>query len=109
MRRTGVRCGFGSWRRRKRSPGAAGTQPVRDLHWERDGAGLGVVQGRETGSLHLVGSDGKMTLAGTQQPVRRFAGWNANGQQLAYVVPEWECPKPEEARAFVLTPDPKPE
>jgi hypothetical protein len=87
---------------------AEGEEPFRDLHWAPDGTRLGVVRGREAGTLHLVGQDGKLTAAGTQQPVRRFAGWNATGARLAYVVPELKSPMPGETWALLLTPDPMP-
>jgi hypothetical protein len=56
----------------------------------------------------MVGKDGTVTAAGMKQPVRRFAGWNASGDQLAYVVPELAHPKPGDSWALLLTPDPMP-
>jgi hypothetical protein len=67
---------------------AEGDQPFRDLLWDRAGLRLGVVRGGEDGSLHLLRHNQPWPEAVNRgAPVRRFAGWSADGRRLAYVVP----------------------
>jgi Tol biopolymer transport system component len=87
---------------------AEGPESFRDLHWAPDGTRLGLVRGQDAGSLQMVGLDGNVVITRIKQPIRRFAGWNAAGDQLAYVVPELACPKASETWALLLTPDPMP-
>jgi hypothetical protein len=84
---------------------AEGLEPFRDLHWAPDGERLGVVRGSDGGSLHLVRPHEELSAPVHRGPVHRFAGWNAAGDRLAYVVP---APLPRtggERWAFVLTPE----
>jgi hypothetical protein len=67
---------------------AEGDQPFRDLQWEMDGIWLGVVCGDKEGSLHLVREGQPLSRAVNRAPVRRFGGWSANGEHLAYVAPD---------------------
>jgi hypothetical protein len=67
---------------------AEGNQAFRDLLWDRTGTRLGVVRGGADGSLHLVRKGQPLSPPINHAPVRRFAGWNADGTQLAYVAPD---------------------
>ncbi|MEQ8785177.1 MAG: hypothetical protein RIC55_02725 [Pirellulaceae bacterium] len=67
---------------------------VRDLHWHPDGRRMGFVEERESPVLRiaqLAFSDAERIptvsprIAG---PVRKFAGWNRDGSQFAYVTPD---------------------
>jgi Tol biopolymer transport system component len=73
-----------------------------DLHWSPDGARLGVVRGADDGTLHLVEPAG-LSEPINRRSVRRFAGWNATGSKLAYIVPD-QVPPPESERLALLLP-----
>ena len=64
------------------------TEPLAQLHWAPDGERLGIVTGEQSPSLQFVALDGTQSLPINDRPVRKFAGWNAVGDRLAYVVPE---------------------
>lgn len=87
---------------------ATGTEPFRDLHWTPDGSHLGVVAGNVTGSLYLMSKRGELGAAINRVPVRRFAGWDGRGDQLAYVVPSPATTPDANAWAFLLTPEAMP-
>ncbi len=84
---------------------AEGKEPFRDLRWAPDGSRLGVVVGREAGSLHLVRDEGGLSPPLTARPVRLFAGWDHDGKRLAYVVPQAQ-PDPAETWTFLVMADP---
>ena len=85
---------------------AEGDQPFRDLVWDKAGLRLGVVRGGEFGSLHVVRQGQPLSPPINRSPVRRFAGWNANDERLAYIVPD-ELPLPGTAAwALLLIADP---
>jgi Tol biopolymer transport system component len=85
---------------------AEGDRPFRDLVWDRTGTRLGVVRGGEGGSLHLVGQGQPLSPAINRTPVRHFAGWSADGDRLAYIVPD-ELPLEKGTHwALLLAPDP---
>jgi hypothetical protein len=84
---------------------AEGKEPFRDLRWAPDGSRLGVVAGRELGSLHLVRDEGGLSPPLARRPVRLFAGWDHDGKHLAYVVPESQ-PAPAETWSFLLMHEP---
>src|SRR5207244_10233732 len=67
---------------------AEGDQPFRDLRWDKAGVRLGVVCGGADGALHLVRAGQLLSPAVNRAPVRGFAGWSANEEHLAYVVPD---------------------
>jgi hypothetical protein len=83
---------------------AEGKEPFRDLHWAPDGVRLGVL--RETGTLQLVEGGGKTTGPVNRRPVRRFAGWDATGDHLAYVIAEPTTLAAGPLWSFLLMPDP---
>jgi hypothetical protein len=85
---------------------AEGDQPFRDLVWDRAGLRLGVVRGGEAGSLHLARQGQPLSPAVNRVPVRRFAGWSADGERLAYVVPDRLPPTGDVSWALLLLPDP---
>lgn len=58
------------------------------LHWAPDGKRMGIVTGEQSPSLQFVALDGTRSMPINVRPVRKFAGWNAAGDQLAYVAPE---------------------
>lgn len=80
-------------------------EPFHDLHWAKDGTRLGVILGRPVGSLHILQDKAALAEPINRLPVRRFAGWNAAGDQLAYVVPSRIEPPDKNCWAFLLTPD----
>jgi hypothetical protein len=86
---------------------AAGPEPFRDLHWTADGERLGVVRSSDNATLHIAAKDGTLHPPINRRPVRQFAGWNATGKRLAYLVPDG---KPSEAIewAFLLIPEQRP-
>jgi tetratricopeptide (TPR) repeat protein len=67
---------------------ASGDRPYRDLRWDPAGRRLGVVCGDDGGTLHLAEPGRRLSPAINRAPVRRFAGWSADGERLAYVVPD---------------------
>jgi tetratricopeptide (TPR) repeat protein len=85
---------------------ADGPKPFRDLFWAPDGERLGVVQGDETGSLHIARRGQPLSQAINRRPVRRFAGWSAAGRNIAYIVPDQLADPAGESWAFLLPPDP---
>ncbi len=84
---------------------AEGEQPFRDLHWAPDGKRLGVVRGKDTGDLLLTTTDGGLSQPLNRRPVRQFAGWDAAGERLAYVVPDRVPRADGENWAFLFVPD----
>ncbi len=81
-------------------------EPIRDLHWLGNGERLAFVRGGEFPSLLIMGHDGAISKAVNQKPVRRFAGWNATGDRLAYIVPDPVSHADDEIWAFLLVADP---
>jgi hypothetical protein len=84
---------------------AEGDQPFRDLVWDKAGVRLGVVRGGEDGALHFVQQDQPLSPAINRAPVRRFAGWSADGARLAYIVPEGLLPASDAPWALLLIAD----
>lgn len=85
---------------------AEGAEPFRDLHWAPDGKHLGLVRGGELGSLQIIERNGKQLKPVNSRPVRRFAGWSAGGEWLAYTLPDKLPYAGGEQWAFLLLPDP---
>jgi dipeptidyl aminopeptidase/acylaminoacyl peptidase len=93
--------------------------PLRDLHWSPRGEVLGLVRGREEPSafatgmptlsqpatLHRWDRAGGLSGALNTRPVRRFAGWCAAGDHLAYVVPDDVLGAEGPLWSFLLVPD----
>jgi len=75
----------------------------RDLHWSPDGKSLGVVHDERL----QIYRNGRLEPAKSDRSVRRFAGWNAAGNQTAIVVPD-RIPHTEGPLwSFLLAPDPR--
>jgi hypothetical protein len=87
---------------------ADGTEPLRQLHWDPAGSRLGLVRGRANPSLHLIQRPGEWSASISRKPVRRFAGWNATGDRLAYIVAEPMPAATSQNWAFLLVPDAQP-
>jgi hypothetical protein len=85
---------------------AASAEPFRDLHWAPDGRRLGVVRGGDPGTLHLLPEGGALSEPISRRPVRHFAGWQRDGERLAYVVPDRVPMAEGQHWAFLLVPDP---
>ncbi|MHC4164029.1 MAG: TolB family protein [Planctomycetota bacterium] len=82
---------------------AQARERFRDLHWAPDGMRLGAVRGD---ALYLIAPDGRLSAPVNARPVRRFVGWNATGDRLAYTVPDRIPLQPKELWALLLVPDP---
>jgi hypothetical protein len=85
---------------------------IRDLHWSPDSGRLGFIAEcdgeqnstdtsgmriMESSVLHIVNLQDRHVQRLDSPPVRRFAGWNATGDRLAYVVADdlsWESDVP---------------
>ncbi len=79
-------------------------QPFHDLYWRPDGHILGAVCGEGLGRLVFVRPGGKAAPAGPEG-VAAFAGWDARGEQLAYVAAE-PIPGAAGSWAFLFVPEP---
>jgi hypothetical protein len=66
--------------------------PFRDLHWSTDGQRLGYLEdhGPESGALRVYDMKGVVHSPAGEQPIRRFAGFDAGGTHFAYVVADAE-------------------
>ena len=96
---------------------------LRDLHWSPRGEMLGVVRSvtgptpngmltatsipGPTATLHIWDRAGGLSGPLNSQPVRRFAGWCAAGDHLAYVVPDDVLGADDPLWSFLLVPDPQ--
>ncbi|HEV3263760.1 MAG TPA: hypothetical protein VG013_43395, partial [Gemmataceae bacterium] len=89
---------------------AEGPEPFRDLHWTADGERLGVVRGGDNATLHFAraGKGGVLSAPINRRPVRQFAGWNATGKRLAYLVPDGKPSAEAIEWAFLLIPEERP-
>ena len=99
-------------------------EPARlhDLHWSPHGERLGLVRSRieprpfalatpkappsELATLHIWDRAGGLSGPLNHRPVRRFAGWCAAGDHLAYVVPGEVLGAEDPLWSFLLVPDP---
>ena len=95
---------------------------LRDLHWSPRGETLGLVRNGieprvvavaapaatpgQTATLHIWNRAGGLSAPLNQRPVRRFAGWCAAGDHLAYVVPDVILGAEGPLWSFLLVPDP---
>jgi hypothetical protein len=90
----------------------ASDKPLTDLHWSPDGKTLGYLQ-RDTagaGTLNFVDLQGQISKrpggdpvgAAAQNGVRRFAGFDASGEHIAYIVAESAEPRPVAKRWALL-------
>jgi Tol biopolymer transport system component len=65
-----------------------GAEPFLDLRWSPDGKQLGFLRGSDDSELCLLSSEVKSLPIVRRKGVRRFIGWDASGQHLAFVAPE---------------------
>ncbi len=95
---------------------------LRDLHWSPRGELLGLVRGGfeprpfamatptsppgQTATLHIWDRAGGLSGRLNLRPVRRFAGWCAAGDHLAYVSPDDVLGAEKTLWSFLLVPDP---
>jgi hypothetical protein len=77
----------------------------RDLAWSPDGKRIGVVSGGERGALYVFRPEEKIGAPFVNRPVRRFAGWDSTGKQLAYVTVADVPGQPEPVWNWLLPPD----
>jgi tetratricopeptide (TPR) repeat protein len=84
---------------------AEGETPYRDLQWDKIGRKLGFVCGTVNGSLHVMQRSGLLSPAINSTPVRRFFGWNADGDRLAYTSPSGSPHSAESPWALLLLPN----
>lgn len=61
---------------------------VRDIRWQPNSNRLAFIEGDAAGDLMLINPDGTVTPPINEFPVRTFAGWNFDGNRLAFVSPE---------------------
>jgi Tol biopolymer transport system component len=84
---------------------AKSDQPFRDLHWHPDGSRLGLLRGGDTGTFCLVDPVAKSVRTIGNEQYLHFAGWDATGQQLAFVADQPLPHDPAKSWAFLLLPD----
>lgn len=80
-------------------------EPIRDLHWRPDGSRLGFLRGDETGVFSLVDPVAKSERAFDAEQFCSFIGWDATGEQLAFVARQPLPHDPEKSWVFLLLPD----
>lgn len=78
--------------------------PITDLNWSPDGQRLGYVQRDAVGTatLNVLDPQGAITKLPTTDSIRKFAGFDATGKQLAYVVAGPTVQPPETKQWAVL-------
>lgn len=77
----------------------------RDLHWRPDGKRLGFLCGEPTGVFHLADVEKNKDRARGSQEFCNFVGWDASGDQLAFVAHQPLPHDPATSWAFLLLPD----
>lgn len=82
-----------------------GNKAICNIHWRADGGCLGFLCGEPTGVLHLADVEESSAQAiGLKQYVT-FAGWDASGEQLAFVERQALPHDPAKSWAFLFVPD----
>jgi hypothetical protein len=82
-----------------------GDKPIRDLHWLPDGSRLGFLCGEETGAFHLADPAEPSDRIIGGEDVCNFLGWDAAGEQLAFVARQRLPGDPAKSWAFLFLPD----
>lgn len=83
----------------------SGDKVIRDLHWRPDGKRLGFLCGEPTGVFHLADGEQHSARAIGSKEHGKFAGWDANGQQLAFVARQPLPHDPAKSWSFLFLPD----
>jgi hypothetical protein len=78
---------------------------VRDIRWHSQTNRLAYIEGGAVGDLKFIEPDGTATPPVNEFPVRAFAGWNFDGNRLAYVSPE-PIAAPSDQWSFLFMPIP---
>jgi hypothetical protein len=84
---------------------ASGDKPIRNLHWRPDGSRLGFLSGDERGVFHLADPETKKDRIIAGDDVCDFLGWDAAGEQLAFVSRQPLPRDPAKSWAFLFLPD----
>jgi Tol biopolymer transport system component len=79
-------------------------KPIRDFHWHPDGSRLGYLRGSEVAAFHLVDTNGKNDRI-LGDDLCNFLGWDATGEQLAFVARQPLPHDPAKSWAFLFLPD----
>lgn len=96
---------LGSLETRTAETMARSSEPIRDLHWHPDGSRLGLLHGDETGTFFLVDAATRNERRVGAAEFCTFAGWDAAGEQLAFVARLPLPHDPAKSWAFLLLPD----
>jgi Tol biopolymer transport system component len=80
-------------------------KPVRDIHWHPDGSRLGFLCGGDTASFHLADVAEKRERAVGAKNLCNFLGWDAAGEQLAFVARQPLTQDPAQSWTFLFLPD----
>ncbi len=83
----------------------SGDKPIRDLHWRPDGSRLGYLCGGETAVFHLANPATKKDRIIGDAEMCNFLGWDAGGEQLAFVARQPLPHDPAKSWAFLFLPD----
>ncbi len=81
---------------------------IADLHWSPNGRQLGFVQrhGKDAATLRMLEPTGVIRDLPIREPVRKFAGFDATGTHIAYIVPiNADLPDESTWWALLLRPD----
>lgn len=78
---------------------------IRNLHWRPDGERLGYLCGEPTGVFHLADAEQQHARSIGAKEYVHFAGWDANGEQLAFVARQSLPHDPAKSWAFLFLPD----
>src|SRR5262249_51802265 len=80
-------------------------KPIRDIHWRPDGSRLGFLCGSDVGAFHLADPVEKSEHAINGDRFCNFLGWDADGEQLAFVARQSLPHDPTQSWAFLFLPD----
>jgi hypothetical protein len=78
---------------------------IRDIHWKPDGERLGFLCGMPTGVFRLADVGHQSARAVGLKEYVRFTGWDASGEQLAFVARQALPHDPAKSWAFLFLPD----
>jgi Tol biopolymer transport system component len=78
---------------------------IRDMHWRPSGDRLGFLCGEETGIVYLIDAEENVARPLDDTEYCNFLGWDARGEQLAFVARQPLAQDPTKTWAFLLLPD----